>query len=144
MIRINLKLYIDVLFYTLLEVVKMVVPSGKRTSKFTNKFDADVARARFAAVKGDATTNYSDVAGTWEARENAVNNILNNAGILAPLRPSYLNVGRESLGIKNRYNGVNATSNTEAALAGKKWIGRGLVTTFVNSILALDGFTAIS
>jgi hypothetical protein len=116
-------------------------PADKRSSKYTNKFDATVIPLRWTAVKNDAIQAFGVQAAALAQMEATVKAYIENDGtVTSPTEiPPYLGYARQLYKVTNSHAGAIATS--EATLKGNSWGMRGLDKDVLTGIAGLFGLT---
>jgi len=106
-----------------------------RFKKYNAKFDPDVVRARFAAVKDLAMEQVQGLFEDLVAMEKEVKALLNELGVPVTLIPMYLSYARQLWHAKKRHTAKTLKTEVEARKA--LWSARGLDPAILDEIAKL-------
>jgi len=112
-----------------------------RARKYEAKFDGDVVRSRFVALKSLAVEQTNAYQSQLAAMEGQVRTILASHGLPTWQNPVYLNAGREMLKKANSF--VGSTLTNEILVIIEKYAAKGLVRSILIEIAKIFGVTGV-
>lgn len=110
----------------------MVRDAGRRTTKYSAKIVGDVIKNRIDALKDSMVEQVTDKFAALVNVESQTKSMLNTWGVVSISVPFYLSYARKLYKLKEKHSG--GTLNTEAAIATKAFIDRGLNAYYLQQI----------